>query len=95
VTNPLTGDEDGDFDVELELDHLQRGGMVVPHKVADQHLVVPGGLGPAFVTAAGCFGDGVISGFFVVGDTAGHTINQPDKAVVQNINRRFTIGVFQ
>ena len=40
VADPQAGDEDGELDVELDLAHLEGGGVPVAHEVADQAFVV-------------------------------------------------------
>ena len=47
VADPLARDEDGQFDVELDLAHLEGGRVPVAHEVADEAFVVGDGLGAA------------------------------------------------
>ena len=58
VADPLAGDEDGQFDVQLDLAHLEGGRVPVAHQVADQPFVVLDGFGAAAIGHAGGLADG-------------------------------------
>jgi hypothetical protein len=75
VADPLAGDEDGKLDVELDLAHLERGGVPVAHEVADQALVVLDVLGAGAVGDAGGLDDGGI---------VAHVVDDADEAVVKH-----------
>ena len=75
VTDPLAGDEDGEFDVELDLAHLEGRRVPVAHEVADQALVIGDGLGALAIADAGGLGDGGV---------VAHVVDDADEAVIEN-----------
>lgn len=75
VADPLAGDEDGQFDVELDLAHLERGGVPVAHEVADQALIVLDMFGAGAVGDAGGLHDGGV---------VAHVVDDADEAVVED-----------
>ena len=75
VADPLAGDEDRQLDVELDLAHLERGRVPVPHQVADQPLVVRDRLGAAAIADAGRLHDGRV---------VAHVVDDPDQPVVEH-----------
>ena len=75
VADPLAGDENGEFDVEFDLAHLERGGVPVAHEVADQALVIGDGFGAFAVGNAGGLADGGV---------VAHVVDDADKAVVED-----------
>jgi len=78
VADPLAGDENGQFDVEFDLAHLERGGVPVAHEVADQALVISDGFGAFAVGNAGGLADGGV---------VAHIVDDADKAVVEDFVR--------
>ena len=78
VTDPLPGDEDRQFDVELDLAHLERCGVPVPHQVADQSFVV------ADRFRALAVGD---PGRLHHGRVVPHVVDHADEAVVEHGQR--------
>lgn len=75
VADPLAGDEDREFDVELDLAHLERGRVPVPHEIADEPFIILNGFGALAVADPRglCYGTVVA-----------HIVNDADKAVVEH-----------
>ena len=75
VADPLARDEHGQFDVQLDLAHLERGRVPVAHEVADQAFVVGDGLGALAVRdPRGLRDGGVIA----------HVVDEAHEAVVEH-----------
>ena len=78
MADPLAGHKDGQFDVEFDLAHLERGGVPVPHEVADQAFVVLHRFGAFAVGHAGGVGDCSV---------VAHVINDADEPVIEDLVR--------
>ncbi len=76
VPDPLAGDKDGQFDVQLDLAHLERGRVPVAHQVADQPFVVLHRFGAFAVGHARRLTDrGIVA----------HIVDDADEAVVEHV----------
>ena len=75
VADPLAGNEHRQLDVKLDLAHLERRRVPVPHQIPDQPFVILHGFGAAPIADAGGLGDGSI---------VAHIVDDPDQPVVKN-----------
>ncbi len=78
VADPLARDEDRQFDVQLDLAHLERGRVPVPHQVPDQPGIVAGLFRPGAIADAGGLHDGGV---------VAHVIDHADQPVVEDRDR--------
>ena len=84
VADPLARDKDGQFDVELDLAHLEGGGVPVAHQVADQPFVVLHRFRAAPIADAGRLTDRRI---------VAHIVDDAHKAVVEHGNGLVEMGL--
>ena len=78
VADPLPRDEDRQFDVVLDLAHLERRRVAVPHQIVDQAAILADPLGAAAVGDARRLHDrGVVA----------HVVDDADEAVVEHRQR--------
>ena len=77
MPDPLPGDENRQFDVKLDLAHLERGGVPVAHQVADQSGILLYPLGAAAIGDPGRLHDGVV---------ISHVVDDADEAVIEDRN---------
>ena len=78
VADPLARHEDRQLHVVLDLAHLERRRMAVPHQVVDQPAILADLLGAAAVAHARGLHDGGI---------VAHVVDDPDEAVIEHRQR--------
>ena len=84
MADPLARDKDGQFDVELDLAHLEGGRVPVAHQVADQPFVVLHRFRAAPIADAGRLTDRRI---------VAHIVDDAHKAVVEHGNGLVEMGL--
>ena len=82
VPDPLARDKDRQFHMQLDLAHLERGRMPVPHQVPDQPGIVLHAFGAFAIAHPRRLADRRI---------VAHVIDHPDKPVIQHRDRRVKV----
>jgi len=79
VADPLPGDKDRQFDVKLDLAHLERRGVAVAHEIADQAPILAHLLGAAPVGDARRLHHGAV---------VAHVVHHADEPMVEHRKRQ-------
>ena len=78
MADPLPRDEDRQLHMVFDLAHLKRGGVPVPHQIADQPGIFGSPPSAAAIGHAGGLHDGVV---------VAHIVDDADEAVIQHRHR--------